>query len=85
MKNTKTLAFFTEEEKKIIIEKIIAYFLDERNENIGIVAATNVLDFVEQDIAPAIYNHAVDAAVNSCKENQEELNFKLEELKKDSH
>jgi uncharacterized protein (DUF2164 family) len=84
MKNTmKNLTFTSEDEKKKIIDKIISYFLDELDEEIGIVAATSLLDFIEQEIAPIIYNQAIDDATNSYQEHLEELAFKFMELKKD--
>ncbi len=85
MKNIiKSLTFSTEEQKKKMIDKIISYFLDQRDEEIGILAATDVLDFIEQEIAPHIYNQAIDDATNSYKEYLEELEYKLSELKKET-
>jgi len=84
MKTTlKNLTYSSEEEKKKITDKIISYFLDERDEEIGIIAATSILDFIEQEIAPTIYNRAIDDATNSSREYIAELEFKLNELKKE--
>lgn len=74
--------FLTEEERKKLLDSIIAFFLDERDEEIGLVAATNVLDFIEAEVAPTIYNRAVEDVSTSLKEHFEEVQFKLQELKK---
>lgn len=76
------LNLFTKEEREKAVNTIISYFLDERDEEIGIVAASSVLDFVEQELAPTIYNRAIEDIKTVLKKEQEELEFKLSELRK---
>lgn len=78
----KGLNLLTKEEKAKAVDSIIAYFLDERDEEIGIIAASNILDFFEQELAPKIYDKAVDDAKTVIKQELEEFDFKLSELKK---
>lgn len=72
----------SKEEKEKVIEDIISYFLDERDEEIGVIAASNLCEFIENEVGPKIYNKAVDDVQNQLQEKLEELNFTLRELKK---
>lgn len=81
-KISRGLNLLTKEEKDKAIKKIIAYFLDERDEEIGIIAATSIWDFFEQEIAPIIYDKAIEDTKKTLREEMEELDFKLTELKK---
>lgn len=64
------------------LKAIIAFFQDERGEEIGVIAAEEALDFFLQDIAPEIYNRAVDDAREACRQNAEDGELALELLKK---
>jgi uncharacterized protein (DUF2164 family) len=50
------------ENKDQIIDKIKDYFYNERSEEIGDLAAENLLDFVLKEIAPYLYNQGVKDA-----------------------
>jgi uncharacterized protein (DUF2164 family) len=50
----------TPEEHQKILGEIMTFFLDERGEKIGIVAAGQILDFFLQTIGNPIYNKALD-------------------------
>lgn len=50
----------TEKQKNIIIDKIIGYFEKDRNEQIGVVAAEQILDFFLDTAGGAIYNNALN-------------------------
>lgn len=52
----------TKEVKESLIDKIQTYFLDERSEEMGRLAAENVLHFFIEEISPAIYNQAIEDA-----------------------
>ena len=43
-------------------DEIKAFYLDERGEEIGIIAQMQVLELFEQKMAPIIYNKALDDA-----------------------
>ncbi len=49
----------TKEDRAQIIHKIIAYFREERDEEIGELAAGMFLDFIEREIGPIFYNRGV--------------------------
>jgi uncharacterized protein (DUF2164 family) len=50
------------ENKDQIIDKIKDYFYNERSEEIGDLAAENLLDFVLKEIGPYLYNQGVKDA-----------------------
>lgn len=47
------------EQKKQILKRIQQYFLDERGEEIGDLAAELFFDFIAKEIGPFFYNQAV--------------------------
>lgn len=83
MNNVRTaFTLLKPEEKTRVIKDIIAYFLDERDEELGLIAASNLCDFIEQKVAPRIYDQALEDAKATLKEEFEQLDWKLSELKK---
>ncbi|MFZ1720984.1 MAG: DUF2164 domain-containing protein [Microgenomates group bacterium] len=74
--NTK---YLTKEQRNKAIKSIISFFFDERNEEIGIIAAEEVLEFIETEIAAQIYSKALLDAKTIAKQQFEELDFKLTE------
>ncbi|WP_025025527.1 DUF2164 domain-containing protein [Caldalkalibacillus mannanilyticus] len=50
------------ENKDQLIEEIKEYFYNERSEEIGDLAAENLLDFVMKEIGPSFYNQGVKDA-----------------------
>lgn len=59
-RNTRAWDFLSEDQRRAAVNEIIGYFLDERNETIGIVAAGHILDFFLQTCGSAVYNKAID-------------------------
>ena len=49
----------SKEERSLAIESIQRYFLDERDESIGILQGQLILDFILEKIGPSIYNLAI--------------------------
>ncbi|MFZ5966215.1 MAG: DUF2164 domain-containing protein [Bacillota bacterium] len=49
----------SKEKKETMIKEIQEYFYHERNEELGELAASLVLDFVLDKLAPEIYNQGV--------------------------
>ena len=49
-------ALITDEERKGAVDKIITFFAEERDEEIGRVAATEVLDMFLEMLGPKIFN-----------------------------
>lgn len=50
----------SDEERKTAIDEIIGYFTTERNEEIGVIAAGELLDMFLRTTGGTIYNHALD-------------------------
>jgi uncharacterized protein (DUF2164 family) len=72
----------SKERRKSCIEEIIPFFKKERNEEIGIIAAGDILDFFLQVIGPDLYNKGVEDSKNLLKGRLEDLEFDLEALKR---
>ncbi len=50
----------TDGERKHAIDEIIGYFATERNEEMGVIAASELLDLFLRTTGGAVYNHALD-------------------------
>ena len=66
-----------EERKKAIVE-ITSFFLDERGEEIGIIAAENILDMFLKSSAEYIYNKGVRDAKDFAEKRLGEVLLDLE-------
>lgn len=58
----------TDEKRRLVINEIINFFHNERSEEIGVIAAEAVLDFMLQTVAGDIYNKGIDDALSFIKE-----------------
>lgn len=54
--------FLGEERKRTVIDEIITFFKKERDEQLGMIAAEEILDFFLQAIGNDIYNKGVEEA-----------------------
>ncbi len=61
------------EQKKAMAAAIKSFFLSEREEEIGDLAAMLVLDFVTKELAPAFYNQGVADATRYIAERVEDM------------
>lgn len=52
----------TQDEKVQLLEEIKYYFKEERDENLGIIASENLLEFFMNSMGKHIYNKALDDA-----------------------
>lgn len=52
----------SDETKKEILDSIHAYYLEERGEDIGILHQEGLYDLFVEELAPVIYNKALDDA-----------------------
>ena len=68
------------EDKQKIIPFIQQYFADERDEEIGNLAAEFLLDFFVEKAGPIIYNQGLNAARQAIKNSADELEYRLYEL-----
>ena len=73
---------FSVDEKKRLIPLIQRYFEEERDEEIGNLAAEFLLDFFVAEVGPFIYNRAIHDALNALKDNAAELEYRFYELEK---
>ena len=76
------LVTISKKDRDALIKSIIYYFSTERSEEIGVIAAGNLLDFFEEKIAPVIYNQEVEDSKHLIKKELEELDFELDLLRK---
>ncbi len=65
------------EKRKACIDEIIIFFKQKRDEEIGIIAAEDVLDFFLQNIGTNIYNKGVEDSKNLLKRQFEDLEVDL--------
>jgi uncharacterized protein (DUF2164 family) len=61
-KHTYTDIEITQEEKQQLMEEIKYYFKEERDEDLGILASENILEFFMNNLGKHIYNKALDDA-----------------------
>ena len=73
----------SDEEKKKIQDEITAYYLDVRGEEIGIIENQQIMDLFLEELAPIIYNKALDDAGGWYKKQQENLESDYYALYKD--
>lgn len=73
--------YLSEKDKEKCIKEIIDYFSAERNEEIGIIAASEILDTFIQMLGPDIYNKAIEDAKLILKKQLEGMDFELDLLK----
>lgn len=69
----KNLITLTNERKDEMVSEIKNYFLKERDEEIGDLAASLVLDFILEKIAPEFYNQGVFDSHQYMKDSAEDL------------
>ena len=68
----------TEQQRKTAIEEIISFFSSERSEEIGVIAAGNLLDMFLEQIGMQLYNKGVEDTKDFVKKRLEEVNFDIE-------
>ena len=51
-----------EDRRKVLTEKVQAYFQNELEEPIGLLKADLIIDFFMKELGPQIYNQALDDA-----------------------
>ncbi len=59
---------FSHERRQKIVNDIVDFFATERNEQIGVIAAEALLDFMIESFGAAIYNKGVDDTFQFIKE-----------------
>ena len=69
------------EEQEKACKELIEFFRSERDEDIGIIAAQNLLDFILEEIGGEIYNKGVENSLQVLEKKNEDLSLELETLK----
>ncbi len=67
------LILLSDEEKKKLMEEIRVFYLNERDEDLGIIGQQQILDLFIESLAPVVYNRALDDAMKWYKNQQESL------------
>jgi len=73
----------SQETKNKCVKELISYFETEKNEEIGIIAAENLLDHFLQNAGLQLYNQGVSDSINFLKERLDNLQLDMEMLIKD--
>lgn len=60
-----------DKEKKKLCDEIAAFYLEERGDEIGIIEQQQILELFLNNLAPVIYNKALDDAKNWYKIQQD--------------
>lgn len=71
--NKKNNIEIRKEVKEEMIHGIKRYFLNEREEELGDLAADLILDFIIQELAPEFYNQGIYDAYNYMNDRIEDL------------
>ena len=70
----------SKERKSVLIKEVIAYFQTKRDQEIGIIAAEEILDFFLETLGPDIYNRAINDSKTTIKQSFENLEIDLDLL-----
>lgn len=66
-------SMLSKEKKDRLISEIRAYFLNEREEELGDLAAALLLDFIEEKLGPEFYNQGVLDSYILMKDRVEDI------------
>ena len=70
------------EKKNDALHAIISYFKNERDEDIGVIAAENLLDMFLDNAGKHIYNKAVEDMLDLMKKRFEDIEFDIGALQR---
>lgn len=77
------VSLIPKEKEDLCIREIIDFFQAERGEEIGMIAAQEMLDFFEDHIAPHVHNAAISQAKKLFTERSEDVALDFELLKRE--
>lgn len=72
----------SKELKEEMIDRIQAFFIKERGEEIGNLAAEQVLDFITEEMASYFYNEGIEDSISALQSRMENLEEDLYTLKR---
>lgn len=62
-------------------EELITFFKEERDEDIGIIQARNLIEFFLDNLGKDIFNNGIESSKQLLELKVQDLNFSLDELK----
>lgn len=81
MQNTKRKwDLLSKERRESLIKEIITYFKIEKDQEIGVLAAEDLLDFFLEALHKDIYNKAIEDAKTTIKQSLENIDIDLDLL-----
>ncbi|MFC0189670.1 DUF2164 domain-containing protein [Fictibacillus aquaticus] len=75
---------WSKEQKADAVRNIQSFFWDERGEEIGMLAAENLLQFMIDTLGPHMYNQGIEDAKKMTEDKLMNLEEDLESLKRKS-
>jgi len=79
----KSFDLLSEKQRKVAIEKIIDYFATERDEEIGVIAAEDILDMFLDSVGSHLFNKGVKESKKVIDIYLQEIGFNIELLLKE--
>lgn len=76
----KEFDYLSDEKRAEALKNIIAFFQDERDEEIGLIAAEELLDFFLQTAGEEIYKKAIHDVKKLIKERMEDIEIEIDLL-----
>lgn len=70
----------TNEKKQAATEALITFFAEERDEEIGVIAAEKILNFMLQVVGSDLYNQGVVDAKKALESRFQDLQYDLDDL-----
>ncbi|MFC0329695.1 DUF2164 domain-containing protein [Paenibacillus sepulcri] len=70
------------EEKEQIIEQLVNFYAEERSEELGSIGAEQIIDFMLREIAPYVYNRAIEDALKVVMEKSSSIEEELYALER---
>lgn len=80
----KSFDLLSPEQRKKVIQVIIDHFATERDEELGIIAAGDLLDVILETITPHIFNKGVIETKKLVQTQLQELDFEIDTLLKET-
>ena len=72
-KSINTVIQLSDEQKKQITDEIKAFYLDVRGDEIGIIEQQQILELFVEELAPIVYNKALDDAQRWYRNQQNNM------------
>lgn len=71
--NNKTKVKIEKEKREEMIKSIKSFFLDERDEDLGDLSSSLILDFITEELAPEFYNQGIEDSYKYMNDKIEDL------------